>query len=198
MLLSRARSLGMLPINSFPLRHGQTRLRQAKSSELRCDSAGFYTRVVGDPMNSALISDAHHVPEHSSREFSRFLTGISRRILRELAFSEQGVHSLEVRVILVARPFECHRLVIGKHRAGLSHAIERMTAILRAASADAFPTEMYLASLFQEFQHGLHHADVSFNPSDDQLAPWRIQFGPHFLEESLEAGIAAATEAGFV
>ena len=44
----------MLPMGSFPLRHGQTRPRQAKSSELLFSSAGFYTRVVGDPINSAL------------------------------------------------------------------------------------------------------------------------------------------------
>lgn len=96
----------MLPIGSYPLRQSQTRLRQAKSSELRCHSAGFYTRVAGDQIHSAL-------------KFVELIPCWSILLGRELAFPEQSVHSLEVLVVLVARPFERDGFVVRQCGAGL-------------------------------------------------------------------------------
>ena len=97
-------------------------------------------------------------------------------------------------MIFVTRPFERDRLVIGQHCARLHHALERMPPIFGAPAADAFPAQMSLTLLPQEFQNRLHDANVRFDAGDDDLPLRSLESGPEFFKEPLKAGVAATAE----
>src|SRR5690606_6876872 len=66
-------------------------------------------------------------------------------------------------------PLEGDHLPRDDLRTGLAHALQRQLLVRSAARADRFLDDEHLASVRQQVEHGLHHADMGFAAADHEL-----------------------------